>query len=74
MEHLTTYLKANGLTQADFAARVGVTQGALSKICNGRNPDLEVAIAIERETGGAIPVASWPKYSAIAAAVQGGQQ
>jgi transcriptional regulator with XRE-family HTH domain len=74
METLTSYLEAHGLTQAAFAGRIGITQGALSKICNGRNPDLGVAIAIERETGGLVPVAAWPKYSAIVSAANGGAQ
>lgn len=51
---LASYLDANGITQAEFAARVGITQGALSKIYNGGNASLETAVAIERETGGAV--------------------
>lgn len=36
-----------GLTQAEFASRVGVTQAAISQIVNGeREPSLKTIIAI----------------------------
>lgn len=67
MEKLASYLTANGITQAVFAGRVGISQGALSKLCAGpKGPSLETALAIERETGGTVSVADWPRFAVLA--------
>lgn len=59
-QRLAAYLEEAGITQADFAPRVGVTQGALSKMVRGLiKPSLETAIAIKRETNGAIVPEEW---------------
>ena len=60
MMTLSEYLKAKAIRQADFAARIGVTQGTVSRLCSGRlAPDMETASRIQFETGGAVPVAVW---------------
>jgi len=52
---LTEYLRQNGITQAAFAQRIGMSQAGLSKVCNGRcGISLERAAKIHRETGGAV--------------------
>lgn len=54
---LREYLDANGITQAQFARRVGTTQAHVSRVLSGgRVPSLEMAIRIAREAG--IPVES----------------
>ena len=60
MMTLSEYLKANAIRQADFARRIGVTQGTVSRLCSGRLvPDMEAAARIQFETNGAVPVAVW---------------
>ena len=62
MEKLTSYLKENGLSQAVFAEKIGISQSALSKICTGENlPLLETAIRIHRETSGEVPADGWER-------------
>lgn len=63
MRTLRQYLAENGLTQAAFAERIGVLQATVSKLC-GDDPAIsaEMAVKIERETGGIVPVESWPKF------------
>jgi DNA-binding transcriptional regulator YdaS (Cro superfamily) len=65
---LASYLKANGITQADFAPRVGITQGALSKLCNGGGASPETALAIERVTDGAVKVTDLKPFNIISGA------
>jgi transcriptional regulator with XRE-family HTH domain len=62
---LASYLEANGLTQADFARRVGITQSALSKICNGGSTSLDTAVAIERESGGSVKATDLKPFDVI---------
>lgn len=60
MTHLGTYLKASGRTQSEFAQTVGASTGYLSELVAGlKTPGLALAVAIERETGGVVPVESW---------------
>ncbi len=60
MSKLQTYLTSHGLRQADFAAAVGATQATISRLANGSmRPSLELAVAIERATAGAVTAASW---------------
>jgi transcriptional regulator with XRE-family HTH domain len=62
MDQLIAYLKANSVSQVTFAARIGVSQSALSKMCGGSiTPRLQTALAISRETNGAVPVDVWDK-------------
>lgn len=60
MMDLTQYLKAENLTQAQFAERVQVRQSTISKLCSGEiRPSWSMAARIERATAGAVPVATW---------------
>ncbi len=67
MSNLRTFLKENGLRQAEFAERVGTTQGMISRLVSGVVvPSLDLAVRIERITDGAVPAASWiPKVDPI---------
>jgi hypothetical protein len=56
---LTDHLRGTGETQTSFAKRIDVHQGTISKLCAGKAPSLGLALKIERETGGAVPVAAW---------------
>ena len=50
------------MTQAEFAALIGVTQGEVSKLCNdkvGRRPSWDMAARIQEATDGAVPVTAW---------------
>lgn len=52
---LSDYLRAHKLTHAEFAARIGATQAAVTRYANGRRkPNLDKIIVIERETGGLV--------------------
>jgi transcriptional regulator with XRE-family HTH domain len=60
MSNLSDYLTQNGIRQEEFAARIGVTQATVSRLKDRLiKPSIKVAADIERETGGAIPAASW---------------
>lgn len=60
MTHLATYLKQSSTRQSDFAQRVGVSQGVVSRLARGLAlPSLALAIRIEAETGGRVSVRSW---------------
>jgi len=60
MEHLAVYLDQHGITQSAFAGSLGTTQATISKFCRGvTRPSLDMAVKIERATGGSVPVASW---------------
>jgi len=57
---LKKYFIASGIKQSDLADRLGISQAFLSQLLNGRRtPSLELAVRIERLTGGAVPAASW---------------
>ena len=59
-ERLADHLKAHSVSQAQFAESIGINQASLSKICRGLfRPSLPTAVAISRETGGAIPTDAW---------------
>jgi DNA-binding transcriptional regulator YdaS (Cro superfamily) len=52
---ISTYIRQAGLTQQEFADRVGCTQGAVSQWLMGKNkPSPKRAIDIERATDGAV--------------------
>jgi plasmid maintenance system antidote protein VapI len=61
------YISGQGLTQAEFAKRAGMTQGNVSKLC-GDNPKIskETALHIEAVTDGDVPVEVWPQFNFIA--------
>lgn len=55
MHKLERYLERNRLTQADFAERVGTTQGAIARYIAGqRMPRPEVLVRIIDATGGEV--------------------
>lgn|GEM_PF-2739706 len=63
MNRLFQYLQANGIRQADFAERCGVTQSVISRLAKGRaQPSPKLAGTIEKETGGAVRFYDWPAY------------
>ncbi len=60
MTHLHEYLSQRRLRQIDFAQRLGIGQATVSRLVSGvMRPSLELAVQIERETGGAVPAVSW---------------
>ena len=55
MEKLATFLRKRRMTRTSFASRLGLGQGYLSDIINGKaTPSLLVAAKIETATGGAV--------------------
>lgn len=63
---LGEWLRAKGMGQEEFASRAGVSQSQVSRLVAGkrRNPGTRVALAIERATDGAVPVATWEEKPA----------
>lgn len=60
MMTLATYLASTGTKQAELAERLGIKPAHMSLIVSGdRRPSLDIAVGIERETGGKVPAASW---------------
>lgn len=60
MSTLSDYLKSNQILQQDFARRIGATQATVSRLAkHAMMPSLTLAVAIERETNGAVPASSW---------------
>ncbi|MFO7853944.1 MAG: helix-turn-helix transcriptional regulator [Paracoccaceae bacterium] len=52
---LGTYLRERGMTQREFAARIGVSRSYLSMLISGdKVPSLKTATKIEVETGGVV--------------------
>lgn len=57
---LASYLEKSRRSYSDFARAVGADRSQIYRCATGeRRPGLELAIAIERETAGAVPAASW---------------
>lgn len=63
MMTLTQYLEAKKITQAEFAGRIGATQGTVSKLCAGRNPSWRLAARIARATDNEVPVTIWAQLA-----------
>lgn len=54
------FIIASGKTRSSWASTLCISGGYLSDILNGKKrPSLDLAVRIERETRGAVPVASW---------------
>lgn len=51
---IAAYLKEKGLTQEEFAASVGVTQGRVSHWLGGEKIPAERCVQIEKATGGKV--------------------
>jgi transcriptional regulator with XRE-family HTH domain len=67
MKTLPEYLSDAGVTQAEFAKRVGTSQGNISKLCNGSSrisPALAARIA--HATENQVPVTVWPQFRVFA--------
>lgn len=64
---LSRWLDSAGMTRYELADHLKIGRAHADKICRGeRRPSLELAIAIEKLTRGAIPASSWlstPKHS-----------
>lgn len=71
MQALAKHIQSRpGLTNAQWAKRLGVSRPYLHALLNeDRQPSLETAVEIERATNGEVPVASWPSFAAVVAAV-----
>ncbi|RJE87980.1 helix-turn-helix transcriptional regulator [Paracoccus onubensis] len=66
MATLKHHLEASGETQADFAMRINVRQGTVSKLVRGvMFPSLKLAQRIERATSGRVAVSSWDTIDPI---------
>jgi len=60
MEKLHQYLQKNGLSQREFARKIGIHPSAMSRLLsNLTKPDVDLVFAIERATKGAVPAKSW---------------
>ena len=60
MSNLTTFLTETNTSQAKLSEALGISRGHMSLLVSGeRKPSLDLAVAIERATGGAVPVSSW---------------
>ena len=59
---LKTYLRENKLSQRDFAARIGSSQGDVSRWTNGvYSPQVRARIRIQKATRGKVRVVEdWP--------------
>jgi transcriptional regulator with XRE-family HTH domain len=61
---LGRYLKRKSRTLADLARAVDANPSQISRIVSGKcGPSIPLAVAIEKETGGAVPVTTWAKRS-----------
>jgi transcriptional regulator with XRE-family HTH domain len=64
---LSSWLDAVGMTRYELAERLEIARGHVDKICNGeRRPSLDLAVAIEGVTRGAVPATYWtsvPKHT-----------
>jgi len=57
---LKRHIEDNGISREDLARRLGISRPYLSLLELGKRvPSLDLAIRIDRETGGAVPVGSW---------------
>lgn len=67
MCNLQEYLNQNSITQRAFAERIGVGQGTVCRLTKKQiTPTLRLALRIEKETGGKVPVQSWAESEGAA--------
>lgn len=65
-------IKDSGESRAHWAEKLGISKPYLSDLLNGKKqPSLEMAVKIERETGGAVPATSWIPVGKIDQSVGG---
>lgn len=59
---LSRWIDAEKLTRDDVADRLGIGRTYLDKLCRAKSrPSLELALDIEKLTGGAVPATDWLK-------------
>lgn len=57
---LREHIKSSGESQTVWAERLGIARSYLSDLLNGNKvPSLDLAVRIQRATGGAVPADSW---------------
>ncbi len=60
MKNLADYVKDNRMSQRELARRLNVDPSIVSRLLNGQmRPSLDLAVRIERLTGGRIVASSW---------------
>lgn len=60
MRSLATYLESTGISQNEFARRIGTSGAAVCRWVSGkRTPTAQWAFAIERATKGKVPMRAW---------------
>lgn len=60
MRKLNSYMRENNLTLAKFAKKIGSTAATVQRWTSGNaRPSIRLAIAVERETKGAVSVYDW---------------
>ena len=60
MTQLAAHITATGQSQAALASDLGISRSHMSELVSGaKKPSLDLAFAIERATGGAVPASSW---------------
>ncbi|MBR9766142.1 MAG: helix-turn-helix transcriptional regulator [Rhodobacteraceae bacterium] len=60
MTTLAEFIEASKETQAAIAAKLRISKAYMSDLVNdNRRPGLELAVRIERLTGGKVPASSW---------------
>lgn len=55
---LAAYLADTGVSQAAFAAKVGASQSVISRLVNGKQPHIDVALALKISRAASIPLES----------------
>ncbi len=65
---LANYMKSEGISDAEFALRIGRDRSLVNKLRRGIvRPTLDLAAVIETQTGGEIPMQAWAPAEARAA-------
>jgi len=61
-DRLKSWIAAAKIPNAEMARRVSCDKGNFHRILNGKlRPSLDMALRIERETAGLIPMSAWAK-------------
>jgi transcriptional regulator with XRE-family HTH domain len=65
---LPNWLRAQNVSVTEFARSLGLNASSVSRFCSGQaRPSLDTAMAIERETNGAVPASFWSRQVAATA-------
>jgi DNA-binding transcriptional regulator YdaS (Cro superfamily) len=68
VEELARFLAAKRLSQSAFARRIGTSGAVVCRWLSGnRTPSTHFALAIARETKGAVPVKAWERQDSARA-------